>query len=219
MGNHIQNLTDEEIAKLKEPTDERGSMVAHAMAQNGHIFSVNDLNAIGHWMNCNGHPVSHIMARKGYQFSVYDLLELGNPYDAYGFSLAHKMARDGHVFTVDELIMLGNRTDKSGNSMAEYMTMHKNYKFSLDELARLGVEDGHLLFYLRIYGLHLDKAEMKNLRAKIKREKYTEAERGDMVLRFYQDEECRQAVAAGQQPPVEILMERPDLLMEYGGVV
>ena len=62
----------------------------------------------------------------------------------------------------------------------------------------------------------LGKDAMNELRAREIREKWTEAERERLLLTYQQDEACRQAVAAGQEPLFEILLTRPDLLLKYG---
>jgi hypothetical protein len=69
---------------------------------------------------------------------------------------------------------------------------------------------------MRKHGLTLGKVELDELRARIKREKWKEEERESMLLHFHQEEPCRQAVAAGQKPPFEILFDRRDLLMKNG---
>ena len=212
------DYTQDEIADLLTIVRSFGKLTkAHVMALKGHRFSVDQLIQLGDVVDSDGYTIAGTMAATGHIFSTYDILRLDNRVveTKYGNTLAHVVTRRGDEFSVDELIMFGNPLNSSGKTPADIM-INCGHKFSIGDMARLGVEEYHPEKYLCPQKeLILSPGELDELRAR-SNERWTEAERDALLLPFQQEEECRQAVEAGKEPPFEILLDRPDLLLKYG---
>jgi hypothetical protein len=215
-NHHVFSVDD--ILRFNEALSKCGGAIAENMAHHGHKFSVDDLIRIGD----DEGRISHIMAHKEHQFSTEEIIRLGNP-KLSDIPLSCELADMGRVFSVYDLIKFNS--DFGDTNQTAVAMIEKGHKFSVDDILLLGNQYS-MLYSSMFVGMSFTlDAEMERKGHKFsEKEKErlnncTEAERDALLLTLFQDEACRQAVDAGQAPPVEILMARPDLLMEYGGVV
>lgn len=105
-------------------------------------LSMDELEEITNSQGYDSQTLAHRMALNGHIFTVDEILRLGNPINKYGTTVAHSMAYKGHIFTVEDILKLGNPTNYNGKSIGDFMMEHNNRNaFTDEEKKLLGISD------------------------------------------------------------------------------
>lgn len=89
----------------------------------------------------NVQTLAHLVANNRYLFSLEELMDMGYLRDILGFPVEHYMIRNGHNFSINELkVLFARQSENNGNTttnLVHEMITYNNYMFSMEDIENL----------------------------------------------------------------------------------